>query len=87
MVSLVWVRYLVCLLFPVSPFFTALSLPSAVCGVGMYETGGTCLPCPANSNNTQPRSSECACFEGYYKAAGEPPEMECSRKSYLHVLL
>ena len=47
---------------------------------------GTCLPCPANSNSTQPRLSECTCFEGYYRAVGEPPEMECTRKSHLVVL-
>ena len=70
----------VCLLFQ-TLFY--ISLPSAVCGAGMYETGGTCLPCPANSNSTQPRSSECACFEGYYRADGEPPEMNCTRRSHV----
>ena len=53
----------------------------------MYETGGTCRPCPANSNSTQPRLSECACFEGFYRADGEPPEMNCTRKSVLECLL
>ena len=60
---------------------TSLFPPSEVCDAGMYETGGTCLPCPANSNSTQPRLSVCPCFEGYYRAAGELPEMECTRKS------
>ena len=63
-------------------YFTSLFPPSAVCDAGMYVTGGTCFPCPANSNSTQPRLSECACVEGYYRAAGEPPEMECTRKSH-----
>ena len=40
----------VCLLFQ-ALFY--ISLPSAVCDAGLYETGGTCLPCPANSNSTQ----------------------------------
>ena len=41
----------------------------------------TCLPCPANSNSTERGESVCPCFEGYYRAAGELPEMECTRKS------
>ena len=45
----------------------------------------TCLPCPANSNSTQSGESVCPCFEGYYRAAREPPEMACTRKS--HVVL
>ena len=28
----------------------------------------------------------CPCFEGYYRAAREPPEMECTRKSHVVVL-
>ena len=45
----------------------------------------TCLPCPANSNSTQSGASACPCFEGYYRAAREPPEMACTRK--FHVVL
>ena len=60
--------------------------PSAACGAGTYETDGTCLPCPANSNSTQPRLSECTCFEGNYRAAEDPPEMACTRKSFVVVL-
>ena len=66
--------------------FTSPFPHSAACGAGTYETEGTCLPCPANSNSTQPRLSKCPCFEGYYRAAGEPPEMACTRKSHLLVL-
>ena len=73
---------------PQSVYLSAFSLSltsafphSAACGAGTYEMDGTCLPCPANSNSTQPRLSVCPCFEGYYRAAGEPPEMECARKS------
>ena len=47
----------------------------------------TCLPCPANSNSTQSGLSVCPCFEGYYRADGEPPEMECTRKSCTGVCL
>ena len=46
----------------------------------------TCLPCPANSNSTQSGASLCPCFEGYYRAVGEPPEMACTRKSHVVVL-
>ena len=69
--------------FPFSYLLSSLFniTPSAACGAGTYETDGTCLPCPGNSNSTQPRLSECTCFEGYYRAAGEPPEMSCTRKS------
>ena len=69
----------VCLLFQ-ALFY--ISLPSAVCDAGMYETGGTCLPCPANSNSTQSGLSVCPCFEGYYRADEDPPEMNCTRKSH-----
>ena len=67
-------------------FPTPLLPPSAACDAGTYGIGGTCLPCPANSNSTQSGTSVCPCFEGYYRAAGDPPEMECTRKSYVVVL-
>ena len=66
---------------------TSLSPPSAACDAGTYGTGGSCLPCPANSNSTQSGTSVCPCFEGYYRAAGDPPEMECTCKSYVQLLL
>ena len=72
--------------FPLSLSLTSPFPHSVACDAGTYETDGTCLPCPANSNSTQPRLSECTCFEGYYRAVGEPPEMECTRKSHLVVL-
>ena len=73
----------VCLSGFLSDLFLTSPFPHcAACGAGTYETDGTCLPCPANSNSTQPRLSECTCFEGYYRAVGEPPEMECTRKSH-----
>jgi len=51
------------------------------CEAGMYlSINVTCLPCPANSNSTQRGLSECPCFEGYFRADGEPPERECTRK-------
>ena len=56
------------------------------CDAGTYGRGGTCLPCPANSNSTQSGESVCPCFERYYRAAGEPPEMACTRKSFVAVL-
>ena len=46
----------------------------------------TCLPCPANSNSTQSGEPVCPCFEGYYRAAEDPPEMACTRKSHVVVL-
>ena len=76
----------VCLLSSLSLSFTSPFPHCAACGAGTYETDGTCLPCPANSNSTQPRLSECTCFEGYYRAVGEPPEMACTRKSHVVVL-
>ena len=58
------------------------SLSHKGCDPGMYlATNGTCLPCPANSNSTQHGASVCPCFKGYYRAAGEPPEIGCTRKS------
>ena len=63
-------------------------LPSSEgCDPGMYlAVDETCFPCPANSNSTQSGASVCPCFEGYYRAAREPPEMECTRKSHVVVL-
>ena len=59
-------------------------LSSEGCDPGMYlDTNDTCLPCPANSNSTQSGAFVCPCFEGYYRAAGDPPEMECTRKYYV----
>ena len=72
------------LLFPtlsvylLSGLFTSVFLPSEGCDPGMY-------PCPANSNSTQSGAPVCPCFEGYYRADGDPPEMECTRKSYIVV--
>ena len=67
---------------------TCLHLPTTEgCDPGMYlATNDTCLPCPANSNSTQSGASECPCFEGYYRAAGKPPEMACTSKSFVVVL-
>ena len=71
----------VCLSVFLSDLFTPLFPPSEGCDPGMYRaTNSTCLPCPANSNSTQSGLSECPCFEGYYRTAGEPPEMGCTRK-------
>ena len=57
------------------------------CDPGTYQAAtDTCLPCPANSNSTHPGLLVCPCFEGYYRAAGKPPEMECTRKSFVVVL-
>ena len=81
MVAHVWVCcQSVCL-----PFFVISFFPSTEgCDPGMYlAMDDTCLPCPANSNSTQSGASVCPCFEGYYRAAGEPAEMECTRKSYI----
>ena len=73
----------VCFSLPV--FLFSFFLPTSVaCGAGTYGTGGTCLPCPANSNSTQSGLSVCPCFEGYYRAAWEPPGMACTRKSHMH---
>ena len=73
----------VCLLASVSTFFISL-LSNEGCDPGMYlATNGTCLSCPANSNSTQRGASLCSCFEGYYRSAREPPEMECTRKYYI----
>ena len=68
--------------------FTPLFPPSEGCDPGMYlATNDTCLPCPANSNSTERGESVCPCFEGYYRAAGDPPEMNCTRKSCVVVLM
>ena len=81
MVARVLVRscLLVC---PSIHLFTASSLPpSKGCNSGMYlSINITCLPCPANSNSTQRGLSECPCFAGYFRADGEPPERERTRK-------
>ena len=59
-------------------------LSSEGCDPGMYlATNDCCLPYPANSNSTQSGASVCPCFEGYYRAAEDPPEMECTRKCYV----
>ena len=64
------------------------SLSHKGCDPGMYlTTNETCLPCPANSNSTQSGESVCPCFEGYYRAAREPPEIGCTRKSCAGVCL
>ena len=70
-----------------SVFLSDLFLPSSEgCDPGMYlALDETCVPCPPNSNSTQSGAFVCPCFEGYYRAAREPPEMECTRKS--HVVL
>ena len=69
----------VCLSMPV--YSTLPSLSCEGCDPGMYlTTNDTCLPCPANSNSTQRGESVCPCFEGYYRAAEDPPEMACTRK-------
>ena len=71
----------VCLSVFLSDLLTPLFPPSEGCDPGMYlATNDTCLPCPANSNSTQSRAFVCPCFEGYYRAAGDPPEMGCTRK-------
>ena len=68
--------------------FVHSSLPSEGCNPGMYRaTNGTCLFCPANSYSTRPELSVCPCFAGYYRAAGDPPEMGCTRKSCTGVCL
>ena len=64
------------------------SLSCEGCDPGMYlTTNDTCLPCTANSNSTQSGAFVCPCFEGYYRAAGEPPEIGCTRKSCAGVCL
>ena len=86
-IALVWVRYQsVYLSAFLTELFTSLFPSSEGCDPGMYlAVDDTCLPCPANSNSTQSGASVCPCFEGYYRAAEDPPEMECTRKS--HVVL
>ena len=76
----------VCLSIYLSAILTLLSLLSSEgCDPGMYiVTNDTCLPCPANSNSTQSEASVCPCFEGYYRADREPPEMNCTRKYCIH---
>ena len=80
------------LMFPMWSVYLSLRLvyifpTSEGCDPGTYlATNDTCLPCPANSNSTQSGAFVCPCFEGYYRAAGEPPEMECTRKSFVFVL-
>ena len=65
-----------------SDLFTLLFPSSKGCDPGMYlAANDTCLPCLANSNSTQSGASVCPCFEGYYRAIGDPPEMGCTRKS------
>ena len=61
-------------------------LPLEGCDPGMYlGLNDTCLPCPANSNSTQSGASVCPCFEGYYRAVGERPEMACTCKLFYDV--
>ena len=76
---------LVCLSAFLSGLFISLFLPSSKgCDPGMYlAVDETCLLCPANSNSTQSGESVCPCFEGYYRAAREPPEMACTRKFHV----
>ena len=81
------VNLFVCLFLCLIAFLSDFSLPYVACNAGTYATGGTCLPCPANSNSTQSGLSVCPCFEGYYRAAEDPPEMGCTRKSCDRVLL
>ena len=76
-------KLLICLSTFLTDLFTSSSPPEG-CDPGMYlAVDDTCLPCPANSNSTQHGASVCPCFEGYYRAAGEPPEMNCTRKSHV----
>ena len=77
--------YVICLSLCLPFFLTCQHLPSSEgCDPGMYlAVDETCLPCPANSNSTQSGVSVCPCFEGYYRAAEDPPEMECTRKYYV----
>ena len=71
---------------PPVPFFLTPHLPSPPlptkgCDSGTYlSINVTCLPCPANSNSTQHGLSVCPCLEGYFRAVGESPERECTRK-------
>ena len=70
-----------CLSFSLN-LFTSPSLSCKGCDPGMYlAVDETCLPCPANSNSTQRGLSVCPCFEGYYRADEDPPQMACTRKS------
>ena len=49
------------------------------CSAGNYATVSSCLPCPANSNSTEP-TTECPCFEGFYRNPSEGPGGDCARK-------
>jgi len=82
MVTRVWVCPCLLVCQAAHPFTTSsLPPPSKGCNSGMYlSVNITCLPCPANSNSTQHGLSECPCFAGYFRADGEPPERECTRK-------
>jgi len=74
--------------FCICQFTPLFPLSREGCDPGKYlTTNDTCLPCPANSNSTQSGESVCPCFEGYYRAAGEPPEIGCTRKSCAGVCL
>ena len=50
-----------------------------VCSAGNYATITSCLPCPANSNSTEP-TTECPCFDGFYRDPSEGPGGDCARK-------
>ena len=68
--------------FCICQFTPLFRLSREGCDPGMYlTTTDTCLPCPANSNSTQSGVTVCPCFEGYYRAAREPLEIGCTRKS------
>ncbi len=50
------------------------------CAAGEYSVQGeSCQSCPANSNSGTV-APECPCNEGYYRAASEGPETDCTRK-------
>ena len=65
----------------VAPILTTVHAYSVfvVCSAGNYATITSCLPCPANSNSTEP-TTECACFEGFYRDPSEGPGGDCARK-------
>ena len=49
------------------------------CGVGKYETGNTCILCPAGLYNANPGSTECsACLPGTFSHGGSSACEDCA---------
>ena len=54
------------------------------CPLGTYqpESQGDCLPCPLNTNTSVENAIICPCLSGYFRAAFEGPQVDCTRESY-----